>query len=103
MGKIKHETPERASSRPGPDFNTLTDTAELVECYNEMTLTAKDLGLKTLAEGVETIGQMDLLRSSNVVEVQGFLFSHPLEPDLLESQILEPMRFSGMNNPPRSL
>ena len=45
---IKVTTQQRASSRPGPDFNTLTDTAELVECYNEMTLTAKDLGLKTV-------------------------------------------------------
>jgi EAL domain-containing protein (putative c-di-GMP-specific phosphodiesterase class I) len=80
-------------------ITTSTESQALVKTFIQL---GKDLGLKTLAEGVETIGQMDLLRSSNVVEVQGFLFSHPLEPELLEAQILEPMRFSGTNNPPKS-
>ncbi|MGA2294523.1 MAG: EAL domain-containing protein [Acidimicrobiales bacterium] len=80
-------------------ITTSPESQALVKTFIQL---GKDLGLKTLAEGVETIGQMDLLRSSNVVEVQGFLFSHPLEPDLLESQILEPMRFSGLNKPPKS-
>ena len=41
----------------------------------------KDLGLKTLAEGVETIGQMDHFRVEHVEEAQGFLFARPLEPE----------------------
>ena len=52
----------------------------------------KDLGLKTLAEGVETIEQVDHLRRENVREVQGFLFAKPLDPASLESQLLEPGR-----------
>lgn len=50
----------------------------------------QDLGLKTLAEGVETPGQLEHLRSKHVDEVQGFLFSKPLEPDDLETRILAP-------------
>jgi len=52
----------------------------------------KDLGLKTLAEGVETPEEMDVLRADQVNEVQGFLFARPLEPEILESRFLEPMR-----------
>ena len=44
----------------------------------------KDLGLKTLAEGVETVGEMDLLRADRVNEA-GYLFARPLDPDIFES------------------
>jgi diguanylate cyclase (GGDEF)-like protein len=56
----------------------------------------KDLGLKTLAEGVETMGEMDLLRADRVNEAQGFLFARPLEADLFESQLLAPIRHPGI-------
>jgi EAL domain-containing protein (putative c-di-GMP-specific phosphodiesterase class I) len=46
----------------------------------------RDLGLKTLAEGVETMAQMDLFRVEHVKEVQGFLF---------EAQLLAPTRSLG--------
>ena len=39
----------------------------------------KDLGLKTLAEGVETTEQVDYLRTQNVDEIQGFLLAKPLD------------------------
>jgi diguanylate cyclase (GGDEF)-like protein len=52
----------------------------------------QDLGLKTLAEGVETPEEMDILRADRVNEVQGFLFARPLDPETLESRFLEPMR-----------
>ncbi len=49
----------------------------------------KDLGLRTLAEGVETTDEMDHLRSENVNEAQGFLLSHPLDPETLETKLLQ--------------
>ena len=36
---------------------------------------AHDLGLKVVAEGVETISQFDYLRSQDCDEVQGYCFS----------------------------
>ena len=76
---------------------TSDESKALVKIFIQL---GRDLGLKTLAKGVETIDQMDLLRASNVNEVQGYLFSHPLDPETLEVQLLEPMRPAGSTTPP---
>jgi diguanylate cyclase (GGDEF)-like protein len=52
----------------------------------------QDLGLKKLAEGIETPGQLEHLRRKHVDEVQGFLFSRPLSPHDLETRVLAPSR-----------
>jgi diguanylate cyclase (GGDEF)-like protein len=49
----------------------------------------KDLGLRTLAEGVETPAQLEHLRSQNVSQAQGFLLGRPLEPHILETHVLD--------------
>ena len=48
----------------------------------------RDLGLTTLAEGVETPGQMAHLRGQHVNEVQGFLLARPLDALTLETELL---------------
>jgi diguanylate cyclase (GGDEF)-like protein len=52
----------------------------------------KDLGLTTLAEGVETSSQMDHLRGEHINEAQGFLLSRPLDALTLETELLIPAR-----------
>lgn len=42
------------------------------------------LGLTVVAEGVETMDQLEFLRSQNCNEAQGYYFSKPLEHDRLE-------------------
>ena len=42
---------------------------------------ARNLGLRILAEGVETQDQLDFLREHGCEEVQGFIVSRPLPPD----------------------
>ena len=48
----------------------------------------RDLGLRTVAEGVETIDQLDQLRLEHVNDVQGFLLSRPLAAEAVEALIL---------------
>jgi diguanylate cyclase (GGDEF)-like protein len=55
----------------------------------------RDLGLTTLAEGVETTSEMDLLRADHVDEAQGYLFARPLDPEILEREFLAPRRLAG--------
>jgi diguanylate cyclase (GGDEF)-like protein/PAS domain S-box-containing protein len=50
---------------------------------------AKSLGLQTIAEGVETEGQLDYLRGEGCGEVQGFYFSKPLPADQFEAFVRE--------------
>ena len=50
---------------------------------------ASSLGMLTIAEGVETEGQLAYLREQGCNEVQGYYFCHPLPADQLEAFILE--------------
>ena len=49
---------------------------------------AHNLNLEVVAEGVETPEQMDLLRSFDCDQVQGFLISRPLPMDELMEYLL---------------
>jgi diguanylate cyclase (GGDEF)-like protein len=48
----------------------------------------RDLGLTTIAEGVETAEQIDRLRDEHVDQAQGFLMARPLEPDVFATTML---------------
>ena len=72
--------------------NAITTSPESKALIGTLVQLGKDLGLKTLAEGVETTSQMDHLRGEHVNEAQGFLLARPLEPDVLEAQLLAPTR-----------
>jgi diguanylate cyclase (GGDEF)-like protein len=72
--------------------NAITTSRGSENLVRALVQLALDLGLTTLAEGVETTEEMDLLRCANVSEAQGFLFSRPLAASTLETQLLIPMR-----------
>jgi EAL domain-containing protein (putative c-di-GMP-specific phosphodiesterase class I) len=46
---------------------------------------ARSLGMRTVAEGVETAAQMEFLRARGCDEVQGYLYSRPLPPEEVEA------------------
>ena len=67
---------------------------------------AEALGLDTVAEGVETVEQLDRLRDLNCKMVQGYLFGAPKPPAALEadysSGMTNPRCSSAMRNPSQS-
>ena len=53
---------------------------------------AKSLGLHTVAEGVETEEQLNLLRSLGCDRIQGFYYSKPLPEDEFEQYMIEALQ-----------
>ena len=51
---------------------------------------ANELGLRTIAEGVETDEQCDFLRDHGCHEIQGYLISRPIAPTVLQRRFLQP-------------
>ncbi len=45
---------------------------------------ATSLGMQTIAEGVETAGQLEFLQAKACTEVQGYYFCKPLPPEQFE-------------------
>ena len=53
-------------------------------------MVANQLGLRTIAEGVETNAQCEFLKARGCGEIQGFLISKPLPPPVLQEKFLRP-------------
>ncbi|HTW98041.1 MAG TPA: EAL domain-containing protein [Acidimicrobiales bacterium] len=49
----------------------------------------KDLGVRTVAEGVETSDQLDYVRAERVDEIQGFLLACPLDPEAFAARFVD--------------
>lgn len=67
----------------------LTDRNDL-SIVSTIIAMARSLGLKTLAEGVEELAQLDTLRSLGCDEAQGYYFSKALSPEMFAIHWLAP-------------
>jgi len=70
--------------------SAMSNSPESLALIRTFVQLGRDLGLKTLAEGVETEAEMELLRADDVTEVQGFLFAQPLDPAGFEELLAPP-------------
>jgi EAL domain-containing protein (putative c-di-GMP-specific phosphodiesterase class I) len=57
---------------------------------------ASTLGMKTIAEGVETVEQLESLKLLGCNEIQGYYFSRPLPADKFETFVRS--RYAGLNS-----
>jgi diguanylate cyclase (GGDEF)-like protein len=62
------------------DIATSPKDAAIVKAISAL---ARSLGIGLIAEGVEEVWQAEYLRGQQCTEMQGFLFSHPLPPELV--------------------
>jgi EAL domain-containing protein (putative c-di-GMP-specific phosphodiesterase class I) len=73
-------------------IDTINRTTESDAVVRTLVQLGKDLGLNTLAEGVETADQLDYLRHVDVDEAQGFLLAHPLTANEFTAKMLLPSK-----------
>ena len=62
-------------------IDAMRDTAESVAIVRAVTGLGKGLKIPVIAEGVETVEQMDLLRREHCNEIQGYLIGEPIALD----------------------
>ncbi len=76
--------------------SVLVSDKESLEIVRAIVVLGNSLGLKVIAEGIETWRQYDILRSFGCAQAQGFLFSRPLKEvqcrELLEQPEMLPWK-----------
>jgi EAL domain-containing protein (putative c-di-GMP-specific phosphodiesterase class I) len=55
---------------------------------------AVDLGLKVVAEGIESMEQLDVLRPMECHEFQGFLFERPMAGEAVTDLLSSPRAYA---------
>ncbi|MDO4514905.1 MAG: EAL domain-containing protein, partial [Lachnospiraceae bacterium] len=69
-------------------FLDLVETEKTTRILTEtIVYLARKLGLETIAEGVETEGQFEIMREMGCDLVQGYLLSRPITKDAMEELI----------------
>ena len=74
------------------DITTDTHDAAIVKAVLTM---SHNMGLKVVAEGIETVAQLDYLRELQCDEIQGYLFSPPVPYDEAETFLEDGAGFSN--------
>ncbi|WP_373995180.1 putative bifunctional diguanylate cyclase/phosphodiesterase [Ralstonia mannitolilytica] len=73
----------------------LPHVAERAAITRAIIMMAQAMGMKTVAEGVETEGQLEFLREAGCDEFQGYLLTRPLEPAAVQDLVRENARRYG--------
>ena len=71
---------------------TLAQSQKARILIRSLAVICSDLGIKLIAEGVETLEQLDILKELRCNEVQGYLFSKPLPLNDFENKYLQILR-----------
>ena len=69
--------------------NTVGDNGENSEILQTIISLAKNLKMQSIAEGIETVNQLQILRNLNCDFAQGYLFSKPLPKEEIETLLYQ--------------
>jgi diguanylate cyclase (GGDEF)-like protein len=85
LGYLKHLPIDRL--KIDKSFISADGSHDIAEAAitNAIIVMAKSLDLGVIAEGVETVQQLEFLRNCGCDEVQGFYFSRPVDADMMTS------------------
>jgi diguanylate cyclase (GGDEF)-like protein len=90
-----HELPFQRLKIDRAFVSPLTDGEKAQPLVANIVHMAASLGMKTIAEGIDSVAQLDVLRSMGCDQGQGFFFSQPLPADeflALWRDLIEPVR-----------
>jgi EAL domain-containing protein (putative c-di-GMP-specific phosphodiesterase class I) len=82
-------------------IKNLTCTTEDMRLVKSIITMADALGLRTVAEGVEHLDQLNALCKLGCAEIQGNLFSRPLSAEDMTRLLHQNLRFSDQSQPSR--
>jgi EAL domain-containing protein (putative c-di-GMP-specific phosphodiesterase class I) len=66
---------------------SITDTPNVMTLVSTVVSLARAFGMRTVAEGVETSGQLEMLRLSKCDQAQGYYFARPVPALAVQSEI----------------
>jgi hypothetical protein len=85
FGPFKFEQSSGHLTKHGCRTKQIADPAGTRPIVETIMSLARSLGMRTVAEGVETQAQLEIIRELDCDLIQGFLFSRPISgPDVLE-------------------
>lgn len=84
---LKHCTIDRIKIAK-PLIDSIVTSVKGRQIVQAIVLLAKTIGLRTIAEGVETKEQLDILSELGCQEIQGFYLGHPVPADDFEALFL---------------
>ncbi|HEY1726115.1 MAG TPA: EAL domain-containing protein [Steroidobacteraceae bacterium] len=70
-------------------IHDITDTSQALAIVETIVALARSCGMSTVAEGVETAAQLQLLRTVRCDQVQGYLFSKPVPAEQIPQVIAQ--------------
>ena len=68
-------------------IQSITDTPNVMTLVSTVVSLARAFDMRTVAEGVETSGQLEMLRLSKCDQAQGFYFARPVPASAVQSEI----------------